>query len=540
MGRKVIVFANNFLLITTHQKSYIAMDQKRIYPFILTLLTILALMTGDAVRTSPARAAEGPVKATSGYATWTTAGYTQVSVPASRKSGLSFDVDSPLAPTAVCTPDVNDLRAYWRMDDASTPLTDSIANPINNNGSCTGDLCPNPNPTGKVNSAFDFNNDEVNVTDTSGLDFTIAGNMTVETWVKTPQDQDCTDNIVFIGRYQGSTAPNSSAWWLGCGTDGLTTEGLAAFNLRDNTGVKDTLLGTSQINDGNWHHVVATHEGSTKETKIYSDGVLEATTTVNYTGELTFTHEINIGYFDVAPFYYFIGTLDEMALYDRVLTAEEVARHYFTGIGQSYCNDPPIANPDTLDATEDTILNIAITDLTGNDVDPEGDTFSITAIDNSTSAGGTITGTGPYTYTPPENFNGADTFHYTIADATGPDTATVTINVAATNNAPVVTNPGDQTNLVTDDVSLQIVASDPDGDDFTCSAENLPAGLEIKKNAHGCLVESILPEGSQGTYDVSITATDVREDSKSTTIEFKWFVLKNAWFVYLPVVINEP
>jgi hypothetical protein len=33
-----------------------------------------------------------------------------------------------------------------------------------------------------VNAAFDFNNDEVNVTQTNGLGFTISGNMSAETW----------------------------------------------------------------------------------------------------------------------------------------------------------------------------------------------------------------------------------------------------------------------------------------------------------------------------------------------------------------------
>jgi hypothetical protein len=699
------------------------MDQKRIYVLILTPLMILALMLGGAARSSPARAAEAPVQVASGYAAWTAAGFTQVSVPASSENGLSFDVESPLAPSAVCTPDIANMRAYWQMDDTDTPLTDTIANPQLNNGGCQGGLCPNPNPTGKVNSAFDFNNDEVNVTQTNGLGFTISGNMSVETWVKT--SQACTGNIVFVGRYEGDIAPNSSAWWLGCDTNGK-----AAFNLRDDNGSTNTLSGTSAINDGNWHHVVATREGSTNLTKIYTDGALQGTATVDYTGALTFTQEINIGYMDVAPFYYFIGTLDEMALYDRVLSPDDVSRHYFTGLGQSYCNDPPIANPDTLAATEDTQLSIATTDLTANDVDPEGDAFTITAIDNATSAGGTIAGTGPYTYTPPANFNGADTFEYTISDATGPSTTTVTINVAAANDAPVVTNPGgqasaegasvnlpitatdmdtgdvltysatglppdlsinpstgvisgtiaftaeagspytvnvtatdngtpqlfdtetftwtitdenqppdvtdpgtqtndegdevnlqiqatdldagdtltyaaenlppgltinaatglisgtidhtaavdspytvevtvtddgsiplsdsvtffwivndvnqapivdnpgNQTNLVGSDIFLEIEASDPDGDPITFSATGLPPGLGI--NANNGRITGTLPEGSQGTYDVSVTVTDDHgADDLEKTITFKWFVRKDAWFIYLPLVVNE-
>jgi hypothetical protein len=51
------------------------------------------------------------------------------------------------------------------------------------------------------------------------------------------------------------------------------------------------------------------------------------------------------------------------------------------------------------------------------------------------------------------------------------------------------------------------------------------------------LIEGTLPGGSQGTYDVSVTVTD--EHNLSTNISFKWFVLKSAWFIYVPVVVNE-
>lgn len=223
----------------------------------------------------------------------------------------------------VCTPDAAGMRAYWPFDDgpSATTFDDVVENPAFNDGACTGDACPASTTSGKVGSAFVFDgsNDAVDVTDTSGLEFTIAGDLSVETWVKT--SQDCSTRKVFVGRYQ---ADGKAAWWLGC------VEGdVAGFHMRDSNGKESTVKGTSMINDGNWHHIVGTRDGTGNINKIYVDGVLENSGTPAFTGTLSFTaKDITIGYFEPAPFYWLAGTLDEMVLYDQALSAEYISGHY--------------------------------------------------------------------------------------------------------------------------------------------------------------------------------------------------------------------
>ena len=50
----------------------------------------------------------------------------------------------------------------------------------------------------------------------------------------------------------------------------LWTDGRAAI-WTSAGGVADRLIGTTTVNDGNWHHVAATYDGFTK--RIYVDGV---------------------------------------------------------------------------------------------------------------------------------------------------------------------------------------------------------------------------------------------------------------------------
>ncbi|MBD1863355.1 MULTISPECIES: S-layer family protein [Trichocoleus] len=96
-------------------------------------------------------------------------------------------------------------------------------------------------------------------------------------------------------------------------------------------------------------------------------------------------------------------------------------------------NDAPIANSDTVTTNEDTVVTIA---ALANDTDVEGNTLSITGNTNPAN-GSVISNNGTFRYTPTTNFNGSDSFTYTISDGNGGTaSATVNITVAAVNDLP--------------------------------------------------------------------------------------------------------
>jgi hypothetical protein len=102
--------------------------------------------------------------------------------------------------------------------------------------------------------------------------------------------------------------------------------------------------------------------------------------------------------------------------------------------------DPPSAYDDTATTDEDTPVNI---DVLFNDSDVDGDTLAVTSVTTPVHGAAAIEGDGTVTYTPDADFNGTDSFEYTIDDGTGStDTATVTVTVGAVNDAPVAVAGG--------------------------------------------------------------------------------------------------
>ncbi|MEW8505220.1 MAG: Ig-like domain-containing protein, partial [Candidatus Thiodiazotropha sp.] len=130
-------------------------------------------------------------------------------------------------------------------------------------------------------------------------------------------------------------------------------------------------------------------------------------------------------------------------------------------------NDAPVATDDTVGTNEDTPVTV---DVLPNDSDPDGDTLTVVSVTQGTN--GTVTidpVSGNPVYTPNADFNGTDTFTYTVDDGNGgTDTATVTVTVGAVNDAPVATDDTVGTNEDTP-VTVDVLPndSDPDGDTLT-------------------------------------------------------------------------
>ncbi|MBT8277742.1 MAG: tandem-95 repeat protein [Bacteroidia bacterium] len=134
---------------------------------------------------------------------------------------------------------------------------------------------------------------------------------------------------------------------------------------------------------------------------------------------------------------------------------------------------------DAIDDINNTYVNIPVDgNVLTNDQDFEGDTQTVVSTTVTTVQGVTVTidgNTGAYTYTPPTDYIGEDSFEYTICDDGNPqacDTATVYIEVLSTggpeNEAPIA-NVDTAATEVDTPVNGNVLSNDfdPDGDPIT-------------------------------------------------------------------------
>jgi hypothetical protein len=118
-----------------------------------------------------------------------------------------------------------------------------------------------------------------------------------------------------------------------------------------------------------------------------------------------------------------------------------------------------------------------------------------------------------------------------------PVEAPFTWTISGENRPPVVTNPGSQSSVEGAVISLQISASDPDGDALTYSATGLPAGLGI--NSSSGLISGTITAGASGSSPFSVTVRATDTGLLFDEVVFSWTVSEKPQNVFLPLVYKK-
>ncbi|MEV5000148.1 Kelch repeat-containing protein [Nocardioides sp. LML1-1-1.1] len=231
--------------------------------------------------------------------------------------------------------------AYWRMDeDPASPLPPmGSATGTNNGGYGAGTVLGRPGVVhGNTALGSSPSGWSAAVTGLSGFaSGTSAGDsdFTVETWTKTASSG---------AEYTLQWGSSANAY----GLVGRLAGGLPFVSLVSDAASSKQLLvyTTAAVNDDTWHHVVYRYNGNGKAdgVEIWIDGV-KAPTAV-YADALAgqFAPATTTGYVGLSSG---AETLDEVALYSSVLSADQIQRHYSAALGATR------VKPDTLYAVID-------------------------------------------------------------------------------------------------------------------------------------------------------------------------------------------
>lgn len=224
---------------------------------------------------------------------------------------LFFSLETFAQPS--CTPVPSGITAWWRAEDNAA---DSVNN---NNGTFFGTAYTN----GEVGQAFNFEGINfgvgyVQVPDSGTLHFT--NTMTVECWIN-------------VGNY---SAPFTYSYGLvskdAFTLDLNTSTQVPRFNVASsNNTASIQVLGANPVPANQWVHLAATVDGT--NVNLYVNGALAGS--VPWTqGIFPSTDPLTIGAEAINPIAVesvFNGQVDEVSLYDRALTPDEIAAIYNAG-----------------------------------------------------------------------------------------------------------------------------------------------------------------------------------------------------------------
>ncbi len=353
---------------------------------------------------------------------------------------------------------VDGLIGWWRFDDGSGPIAlDSSSSDAD------GTLDLPTWTTGVRDGALDFDGDDrvecgTNASLSGTTPFTLAA------WVLVPNGS--TNNGVIIQQRNGGF---NGQYQLRVASDGTVN-----FYCFGNSATQFDFPSASTVNDGQWHHVAASRDNLGNAT-IYIDGQPDASVSGTTVRDLNAGIGVGIGCDIRDSNKYFIGSIDDVRIYNRELSGAEVAEVMNRA---PYFPVDPIVGGD------------------GAENSPYAGTLSGSADDSDLSetldyeklsgpAWLTVATDGTLGGTPAPADVGTNLFQIRVTDSIGATaTAQLSITVSDVNDPPAFDSDpilaADATQGVSYGGSIAAEASDPDpGDSLSFEKTSGPAWLSI-------------------------------------------------------------
>lgn len=215
------------------------------------------------------------------------------------------------------------LMGYWHFDEATSTIAyDASGN--GNNGTLTNGPTWQTSASCRAGECLSFNGTNYVIGPSSNI---ITGNnlqtITISAWVKTTATGAQYPVAVKRSSAQSTLISITSNQDL----SGNTAIGYLGFLTRNYAdSAHSWLVASGGYNDGRWHHVVGVVNNMTRT--LYIDGIQKGTDSTQGMQKVSGnTAPLYIGSFDNSQLF-FNGSVDEVRIYDRALSAQEVLDMY--------------------------------------------------------------------------------------------------------------------------------------------------------------------------------------------------------------------
>jgi hypothetical protein len=206
--------------------------------------------------------------------------------------------------TAVETPS----NLWVKFDETSGNPVDSSANThaITNNGSTTY-------VAGKYGNACELNGSSQGFDVASNSDFDLDGNFTVEAWINF--DSKTTQNQVLIRRYTDA----NNFYYMAVMASGNFQSYRVAQGTTSNSFIS---LDSEEVDT--WHHYAIVGDRTANTTKIYIDGILRDTNTLDATAFVWGATDMSIGSDENAGGNFMDGNIDDLKIWGTVRNQSQI------------------------------------------------------------------------------------------------------------------------------------------------------------------------------------------------------------------------
>ena len=186
-------------------------------------------------------------------------------------------------------------------------------------------------------------------------------------------------------------------------------------------------------------------------------------------------------------------------------------------------NQGPDAVDDGATVDEDDTVTI---DVLVNDSDPEGGPLTVTSAGPAGNGTVSVNPDGTIDYTPDPDWNGTDTFTYTVCDEAGNcSTATVTVTVNSINDGPIARNDGG-TVRAGRGITIGVLGNDEDTDDaldvgsVIVTSAPTHGGVTVRPDGTVRFVADAGYDGADSfTYEVCDTGAPVECDTATVSLD---------------------